>query len=667
VVIVMRILLIAVLFLASAAGSARADRWWVELPRSGSASFEDPSLPWPPVPGPRALQRRLRKGRPDVVAILQRGPDPVALRQVQDLGARIHRISRWMSAVSIEADAGTIRALRESFGSAALHRVRVAVGRRELDEVPVILAPRRAPPVVWGEAWPQLRLSQIDSMQVLGFDGSGLRILVLDTGFFRDLPVFGGLEVIAERDFVQGDDDTANDPGEPAGQHFHGTAVLSALGGSDPGIMMGAAPGAEFLLAKTEWVATETRVEEDNFVAALEWGEALGADIATASLLYFSFPDEPDAFSYATEDLDGDTAVTTRAFDDLAALGVVCISAAGNAGFGTTTIGSPADADSSLAIAATDSFGVLASFSSRGPSADGRIKPDLAAMGQQVLIVSTDGSYARANGTSLSAPLVAGTVALVMQAHPEWGLGELQSVLRATATQSATPDYDMGWGIVRGVEATFAVVEPPYPLPFTLISPPDSAVVFGPVEFQWHVARDLQTPQSVGYQIELSATRDFADVLAVYTAFTDTTRTLEFLPSGPVRWRVVATDPDGNARSTRSRAVQLDSMTGTPGFSTSAEFRVAAIRPNPARGPVRVFLELGRAGMVQMQVYDLRGRRVREWAMSGESTAGEHVLVWDGRDSSGRGVANGVYVFRASLLLGDGRMTRDSGRFTLLR
>jgi hypothetical protein len=572
-----------------------------------------------------------------------------------------------MSAVSVEADAGTITALRASFGPGSLHRVRVAVGRRELDEVPVIFAPRRAPPIVWGEAWPQLRLSQIDSMQTLGFDGSGLRILVLDTGFFRDLPVFGRLEVVAERDFVQGDDDTANDPDEPVDQHSHGTAVLSALGGADPGIMMGAAPGAEFLLAKTEWVATETRVEEDNFVAALEWGEALGADIATASLLYFAFPDDPDGFSYTTEDLDGDTAVTTRAFDDLAAFGVVCISAAGNAGFGTTTIGSPADADSSLAIAATDSFGVLASFSSRGPSADGRIKPDLAAMGKQVLVVSTDGSYVRVNGTSVSAPLVAGTVALVMQAHPEWGPGELQSALRATATQSDSPDFDMGWGIVRGVDATFAVEEPPYPLPFTLISPPDSAVVFGSVEFRWHVARDLQTPQSVGYQIELSATRDFADLLAVYTAFTDTVRTLDFLPSGPVWWRVVATDPEGHARPSRGRAVQLDTTTGVPGFSSGAEFRLAAIRPNPARGPVHVFLELGRAGMVQMQVYDLRGRRVREWALRGESTAGERVLVWDGRDSSGRGVASGVYVFRANLVLGDGRIASDSGRFTLLR
>ena len=665
--IVIRTLLIAALILVSAAGSARADRWWVELPRSVSPGFEDPELPWPPAPGSRALQRRLSKGRPDVVALLQRGPDPAALRQVQDLGARIHRISRWMSSVSVEADEATIVALRSAFGPGALRRVRAGVGRRDLDAMPAIFPARRELPNVWGGAWAQLRLSQIDSMQSLGFDGTGMRILVLDTGFFRDLPVFGRLGVVGEWDFVQGDNDTANDPGEPAGQHSHGTAVLSVLGGADPGIMMGAAPGAEFLLAKTEWVATETRVEEDNFVAALEWGEALGADIATASLSYFSFPDEPDSFSYATADLDGDTAVTTRAFDDLAALGVVCISAAGNAGFGTTTIGSPAGADSSLAIAATDSFGVLASFSSRGPSADGRIKPDLAAMGARVFMVSTDGSYARGNGTSLSAPLAAGTVALVMQAHPEWGSGELQSALRATATQSASPDFDMGWGIIRGVDASFAVDEPVYPFPFTLIAPPDSAAVFGPVEFQWHSARDLQTPQSVGYRIEISATADFTTVLAAYTAFSDTTRTLEFLPSGPVWWRVVATDAEGNARPTRARAVQIDSVTSVPGFSTRADFRVAAVRPNPSRGPVRIFLELGRAGMVQMQVYDLRGRRVREWALSGESIAGERILVWDGRDSSGRVVASGVYVFRAALVLPDGRTLRDFGRFTLVR
>lgn len=243
----------------------------------------------------------------------------------------------------------------------------------------------------------------------------------------------------------------------------------------------------------------------------------------------------------------------------------------------------------------------------------------------------------------------------------------MYSALRSTATQSGNPDNNLGWGIARAIDATFAIDEPAYPMPFDLISPADSAVVIGPVDFLWHAAPDLQTPQLIEYQIELSATREFADLLAVYPAFSDTGRTVDFLPSGPMWWRVTATDPDGQVRATRSRAVQLDSTTSAPGFSTAALFRVAAIRPNPARGPVRIFLELGRTGLVQMEVYDLRGRRVREWALSGESTAGERVLVWDGRDSSGRGVASGVYVFRASLVLGDGQIVRDSGRFTLLR
>jgi subtilisin family serine protease len=594
---------------------------------------------------------------------VDRGPAPAALDRVLATGARIHSISRWTSRVSVEADASVLDRLRREFGVAAVRPVRIH--RTEVPE-PVEFAPRRAS-AGWGGSAAQLRLEQLDSLQTRGLDGSGLRILVLDTGFYRDLPVFSQLRVVDEYDFVHGDDDTADDVADSAGQQNHGTGVLSVLAGLDPGLLVGAAPGVEVLLAKTEWVRSETRVEEDNYVAALEWGEALGADLMTASLAYRYFADEPDSFAYAPSDLDGDTAVTTRAVDDLAALGVLCVGAAGNAGPDPGSIWTPADADSILAIAATDSFGVVTSFSSRGPTADGRFKPDLAAMGAKVLMVRPDGEYVRASGTSVAAPLAAGAAALVMQARPEWDPGQVREALRATATQANTPDNALGWGTLRAADAVFLSGDPVYPWPFALLAPADSATANESATFRWTRAEDFQTPDEVDYEIQIADAVDFSQLLAVYPAFGDTQRTLDFLPGGELWWRVQATDPDGHARLSSARQLQLSRTTSAPGFVGELPVRVAGARPNPASHSTRIFLELSRRGDLELEVFDLRGRRVRKWAQSAVSTAGERVFMWDGEDDHGHAVASGTYLLRATLGLRDGQSVRANGRITWIR
>jgi subtilisin family serine protease len=208
------------------------------------------------------------------------------------------------------------------------------------------------------------------------------------------------------------------------------------------------------LVAKTEWVATETQQEEDNYVAGLEWADSLGARITTSSLGYIG--DAPN-FWYQFSELDGHTAVTTRGLEMAASRGILCVTAAGNEnGSPWNHIVTPADADSILAVGAVDSAGIIAGFSSRGPTADGRIKPDVCAQGVATFCANADAinAYAEWSGTSLATPIVAGIAALIMEAHPDWTAQMVREAIRNTASQHESPNNDYGWGIVDALAAT---------------------------------------------------------------------------------------------------------------------------------------------------------------------------------------------------------------------
>ena len=234
----------------------------------------------------------------------------------------------------------------------------------------------------------------------------------------------------------------ADEPGDPAGAQNHGTMVLSTLAARRSGRLVGPAPNIAAILAKTEDIADELPLEEDNWVAGLEWLEAQGADIVTSSLVYLDW--------YTFDDLDGNTAVTTIAADLAVGRGLVVVNSAGNDRTGTGTIGVPADGDSVIAVGAVTASGATTWFSSPGPTADGRIKPDVAARGQDNPVADpNDGhGYLTASGTSFSGPLVAGVAALVLERAPGLSPLQVREALRETASHPDTPDNDQGWGIV---------------------------------------------------------------------------------------------------------------------------------------------------------------------------------------------------------------------------
>ncbi len=272
----------------------------------------------------------------------------------------------------------------------------------------------------------------------------------MDTGFDLNHDALNQINVIAQWDVINDDDETANETDEEdaEGQDYHGTAVLSTIAANAPGELVGVAFDSEFLLAKTEDVTQEVQQEEDNYVAALEWGEENGADVVSTSLGYLDW--------YEYSDMDGNTAVTTIGVDIAVGLGMVCVTAAGNSGNDDWYyIIAPADADSVISVGAVWDNGSIASFSSHGPTSDGRIKPEVCARGRQTWCVNPNSTtnYSQLSGTSLACPLVGGAAALIIQARPEWTAMQVREAMMMTASMADSANNTYGHGILNAGNA----------------------------------------------------------------------------------------------------------------------------------------------------------------------------------------------------------------------
>lgn len=296
----------------------------------------------------------------------------------------------------------------------------------------------------------QVNQINVPAVHALGHTGQGVRLLIIDTGFKKTHPAFDSLTVVDEWDFIFNDGNVSYDANDVITyQESHGTSCWSIAAGYDPGTFVGPAYGSDFLLAKTEDYVNEGIVEEDRMVAALEWGEARGADVASISLGYSEFDDPLDNYTY--EDMDGQTAVCTLGAKYAAFLGVTVCNAMGNSGTSAWHyLSAPADADSIISVGSVDLNGTIASSSSYGPSYDQRIKPEVVARGVSDYNAnySTDG-YGTGSGTSFATPLVAGVSCLLLSAHPDWTNMDVREALMMTADRASDPDSTRyGWGLI---------------------------------------------------------------------------------------------------------------------------------------------------------------------------------------------------------------------------
>jgi serine protease AprX len=309
--------------------------------------------------------------------------------------------------------------------------------------------------IVYGNSLKQLQLSDVPVVQSKGITGEGVLIGILDTGFdWKEHESLKDRKVIAEYDFVFGDSVTSNQSNDVVGQDSHGTFVFSVIGGFKDSIMIGPAFNASFILAKTEDIRSETHVEEDNYAAALIWMESYGVDITTSSLGYNEF-DSPDT-SYTYADMNGNTTIVTKAANLAFDRGVSTFTSAGNEGNNKWHyIIAPADGFNMIAVGAVDEFGNKAIFSSFGPTADGRIKPDIMAMGVNCYgaVAGTQNTYKFGNGTSFAAPIASGIGALLLSASPYLKNTQIRNIILESSSNSENPNNQIGYGIISAKDA----------------------------------------------------------------------------------------------------------------------------------------------------------------------------------------------------------------------
>ncbi len=412
----------------------------------------------------RAIERRrLRRTAPGLFDETDLPVHSAYADAVTATGAAVRIRSRWLNGVSVHASAAQIEAVA---GLPFVEKIQPVLRSQRTPDLREHAAPnaanrRAAGGGFYGLADEQLAQINLIAMHDQGFTGSGVIIGVLDTGFRRTHAAFNDpehpLAVVAEYDFVNDDGDTAPEPGDLPTQHNHGTWILGTLGAYLPNSLVAGAYDARFILAKVEDLAAEYPLEEDYFVAGLEFIEANGGDVATSSVVIFDH--------YTQEQLDGMTSVMTQGFNVATANGLHCCQGAGNSGHDNdpevSHLGPPSDAFQVITCGAVDVNDNIAGFSSDGPTADGRVKPEVLARGVGTWTVSpsNDAGYNSVSGTSLSTPVTASAVACLVQAHPEWTVDQMRWALNHTADYylangTFDPLYILGYGIIDTVGAS---------------------------------------------------------------------------------------------------------------------------------------------------------------------------------------------------------------------
>lgn len=409
----------------------------------------------------RSIQRRLKVLPAD--RLVDETDLPLEQRyvdQVASLVTTVRQRSKWLNGVSVDATPAQIARVQELPFVKEVQPVARFLNKRSVDEPPsdepLEPAPRKGSgtdSLDYGASLTQLSSINVPAVHNTGNSAQGILIGVFDNGVrLLNHQAFDSLRsrIIATYDFVDHKESVV--PNNPnAGYGSHGVITLSALAGYRPGQLIGPAYGASFILARTEndSAADFYPSEEDNWIAAAEWADSLGVQVTSTSLGYFEHVDAPD---WTWQDMNGTTTAISRAATLAARKGIVVVNSAGNDADrgGPNTLVAPGDADSILTVGAVSSNGQIASFSSYGPTSDGRIKPDVVAQGLFVRCADAidPTTYTYANGTSLSCPLVAGAAALILKAHPAAKPMEVVNALKGTAKNAATPDNLYGWGLI---------------------------------------------------------------------------------------------------------------------------------------------------------------------------------------------------------------------------
>lgn len=393
--------------------------------------------------GERAIERRNNQG----IAIHETDlpVDPNYISQVLSMGEmELVNVSKWFNAIVVAPVDSTVLVQVASLPFVIEVKKATAMGYDALPLKP-ISDPETREFEAYGIALNQISMLNGHLLHQAGFTGEGMRIAVLDGGFVSVLemdafqPLINSGRLVGAFDVVAGGPDVYH-------SSTHGTSVLSTMASMWPDSLMGSAFSAEYLLYRTENVASEYPLEEINWVVAAEMADSAGADVLNTSLGYTTFDDS--TLNYTYESMDGQTTYISRAGNMAARKGMLVINSAGNSGtLPWHYISAPADADSVLAIGAVGPDSLFAAFSSRGPSFDGRVKPNVCAQGFKTVLASTGNTVFRGNGTSFSSPVLSGLAACLWQTNPTATNMQVFRAIEQSAHLYTNPNDSLGYGL----------------------------------------------------------------------------------------------------------------------------------------------------------------------------------------------------------------------------
>ena len=431
-------LLIVALFYSLLSFGTSEYKFRVQLKDKGTTSFSLDS----PIEylSQRAIDRRVKQ------AIKIDSCDlPISaqyLQEIENLGGIIVAKSKWVKTVSVHSADSTIADRLKNLPfvkDVSLVWVGGAEKTRKSKDFKRIAQEKESS---YGLSYEQIAIHDAIPLHEQGFAGEGMEIAVIDAGFknLETIPYTDNISIRGIKDFVYQGDDMMTEGSD------HGLSVLSCMATNQPGTYIGTAPKAKYWLLRTEDIRSEYPIEEDYWISAIEYADSVGVDLVNSSLGYsfFQIPIESHKF----EELDGKTTLISQAAQMATDKGIFVVSSAGNEGatnWGKITL--PGDAPDVLTVGAIAQDSIVASFSSRGPTADLRIKPDVVAIGQGTKYINSDGYIVSGNGTSFSSPIMCGLVACLWQANPNLTNKQILNIVRTASHMHATPNEIFGYGI----------------------------------------------------------------------------------------------------------------------------------------------------------------------------------------------------------------------------
>jgi subtilisin family serine protease len=605
-------------------------RYWVYFKDKPETSYEDLSFdPELPITD-RALKRRQTRGNGPIYDKADLPLSQEYISVLENTGIEIYHKSRWLNAVSCYFKGVSIEYVKNLSFVVKVAPVRSNINRPfEISNYESLEKPSLED---YGGSFNQNDMIGVPFAHEMGFHGENVLIAVFDTGFILDHEALRHIEVVDAWDFIYDDGVVEDEEEDVPGQHNHGTQVLSVLAGYGPFNLIGPAYKSQFLLAKTDHLTLENKQDEDNWIAAAEWAESLGADIISSSVGYI--------LDYTYEDLDGNTAAVTIAADMAVKKGVAVFNSAGNEGRTYWQhIITPSDGDSVIAIGGVTPDGEYWASSSQGPTYDGRIKPDLAAQGQRTVCVNPNSTdrYTMADGTSVACPLGSGAGAIMLSMMPSMSPMELREILVKHASQANDPDNLLGYGIIDLEKSIFDLVGEPVVTVSNLEAYPRDGnnVIQWTAELEiandtWIISR--RTSTTTFMDIGELPGREFGIGEELYSFYD-----LKVEGGEEFIYKL-------STRFLTGSLLQLD----TTQIQSNEPFTVSLSPnfPNPFNPETKIIFGLNSPQQVSLNVYDITGQLVKTLIDNQNLEARYHHVIWDGTNNQNQTISSGTYFLR---------------------